>query len=422
VALSDKYVEDLVVGTYFAELNLTYQQIAELMGTSTADIGRALGRLRDKGVLRTVFTYDEEEYTDGDGDAREATSETQSIRERVLIEMREPRLEAKLKNLFDAHLLKDVLVAKSMPESIAEKVENANIRHTAWIAATRIIRFLNQVGANAHERDDGLTRIGVAWGYSVQQAIEAVKKQQRSIRLRKPCLVFNTAGDMMDSTSSEDRTDYRNPKGLRDKVALQRSTMSRLSTTLSGNLADLLKSELVQFSAPGWMPPRDSLEAQEESREQFKAWFNSYAGYRSIFAKFGHFTNADLVITGIGNKEILHALLERTERLDIPEMQKWNACVENVINRAVGDFAGSVLTENGLDDTEEGRWVRLTHVGASVDEYLRAAEKARSNPRALGVLALVEGCSKAAAVRAAVRAKLINVLVVDEALASTICD
>src|SRR2546427_3353153 len=94
---NQRTVHDLVIGAYLAEFDMSYQEIAAVTDLSTAEVGRALTRLRRRNLLTMHVEFPSKE-----------------IETEVLRRMRHKELEEEVLREFGQETLKEVWVVHSV--------------------------------------------------------------------------------------------------------------------------------------------------------------------------------------------------------------------------------------------------------------------------------------------------------------------
>lgn len=406
----DRDLRDHLIGFLHVDSSLDDKSIARLLSASEiskvvdlgpAEISRSLSRLRTKGLIREV-------------------REEHPLFDKAATLSRVFAMEADIRREFEGTALTEVFVTHTIESPEDVMASHALTIDICTFYAARLLRnYLKDHMETAH------VRFGVSWGYTVQKVIDHFKRLIDMGKLvtkdRHPTWdILNIAGDTHPSMAvHEIRSGVDSPDP-------SLGTMGSSALVMARELAAILFSPHHAFAAPGWV--KIDKVATPRDREELETMLNCFPAYSRIFEHGGDLdvSEADVILTGIGGQQILRDQLVNTGRLG--KAEPWPEGL-------IGDCSGVLLSrESGpvhLDGEDRAAQLARTMIGIKTEQLEAVAARAehlgpekRPLPQRLGVVMVAAGSNeekeakqKAEAVRVAVNHGLVNVLILESAIA-----
>lgn len=416
----DRDLRDHLIGLLHVDSSLDEESIANLLSTSEisrvvnvgpAEISRSLSRLRKKGLIREV------------------RRESRRFDEAAELSRVFP-VETRLLRTFEDTKLTQAYVTHTITSTEAAAAHAMTIDICSFYAARLLRNYLLQF---YEER----IRLGVSWGFAVSSTLTHFKRLLDSNKIvtdeKHPTWdILNVVGDTHPSMAVHElrASDRRPSEEERRTMAAEYAlgTMGSSALVMARELGVSLRSPHHPFAAPGWVKV-DSMDSAQ-SRAALENMLRSFPIYSDVFEPGGELdvSQADVVLTGIGGRSILHEQLTKTRRL---------AADETLPAELVGDCSGVILSRDkgpvGLEGTDHASKLARTMIGIRANQLqtitAEAAEASRDIsddklPRKLGVIMIAVGSKgeqeakeKSEAVRVAIESGLVNILVIESAIA-----
>ncbi|MEP6756687.1 MAG: sugar-binding domain-containing protein [Chthonomonadales bacterium] len=374
--------EALQVAYYHCVLEMPLKSIADQLGKSPATITRRLDEVRQAGWLRDRPQFDPPAHL---------WNELQS-------HMTCANIEADLQEAFGSNLLSKITVLPTAirpPEDPTRDSNAASLLRASKFAAHRLSEFLAT----------GPHVVGINWGWSVRQCITNLQPTAPNPELQFLPMVGNLSLDETDPHFEE-------------AIECSSNRLAQAAATAFG------APRAPRLSTPAYIPRR--FHKDRAGLLAIRDFIQNDTSYRRIFGddtQSGLIDQVDTILTGLTSLDVRTLPLYRPNLItedDIP-----------VLHRAgvLGDIAlhlvASLTVPSETAKVAEGRELVKTLndliVGASPDDFLRVAQRARGvNPKGLGVVVVAVGPWKAPILTAAIRMGVINELVTDQETAQSI--
>jgi len=358
---------------------LTQKQIGAQLAKGQPEISKCIKEAENRGFLRKKPALHLEKIP---GDLLSRAYETIEVAEL------QSAVFQSLRALSDQSILTGVQIVR-IPRGLDDHEEQ--LRHMAQFAASSIRDFLRA----------GIV-IGVTFGMTLRYLTDRLEEVLKG-DVRRPLTVFPLVGSFP----------YQEPP----------YRLARTSTAIARDLARIVsgKEDPLQLSLaalPAYVPREF-----QPHRDVFIAYCRSLPAFRKIFGddpQTGLVRQADMILTAMGDmptssggSPTLRARLD-AESLDLNEMSRL----------AIGDVAGILLARPGHipDNTKRLEEINDRFLGLRSEHLRECARRAASRPLDPGVVAIAHGEAKVGVVVEAVRADLVNRLVIDERLAIGVRD
>jgi DNA-binding transcriptional regulator LsrR (DeoR family) len=242
--------------------------------------------------------------------------------------------------------------------------------------------------------------IGVGWGHTMAEIIEGVQARRNGRgRSTAPIIVLPTAGEPLGEGPS-----------------------SRSSSALAARLHRSIGGDK-RYSLHG-VPPVIPEEFQDQKRATVLDFIGHLRSYREIFGNpsmphtEGLINNVDTLLTSAG---CFHSwMMYKNELVAIGGIAS-----EQLLELCVGDIGGVLIPRAGLSRSGEKEFRRISSLwtGITLEHIQRIANAQGGRHSGPGVVLCACGSNKAEIVHDLVtRMRIVNVLVVDDALAAALAE
>jgi DNA-binding transcriptional regulator LsrR (DeoR family) len=351
------------------------KRIAEVFGKSPATITRRLDEVRQAGWLR-----DHPEF-----------APPPEIWKQIQNRMTCTEVETELLERLGSGLLNRITVLPSAMRGDSPETRPENVERIGRFAAVRLGDWLSE----------GEHVVGVNWGWSVRHCVASLRPPKPNPDLRFVPLVGNLSLDESDPYFEE-------------TIECSSNRLAQIAAAAFG------APRSPRLNTPAYIPRR--FHGDPTGLRAIRDFIEGDVSYRRVFGGKkernkrdpGMIAQMDTLISGLSSLDVSTLPIYRPDLIteqDIGSLQRSGVVGDLGLHLVVDpDHVGEGDGAAGAKLVDE---INNLIVGASPEEFVRVADRARNGNGGLGVVVLASGAWKARILLAAIRMGAVNELITD---------